>query len=376
MSKTLPLAKHLIQQKSLTPEDAGCQKIISDRLSDVGFSFENLKFFDVDNLWAIKGTDSPVFVFAGHTDVVPVGDLNSWKVDPFAAEIHNDNLYGRGAADMKGSLAAMVTATEKFVADYPNHKGSIGFLITSDEEGPAVNGTVKVCEYLNSKNQPVDFCLVGEPSSTEKLGDVIKNGRRGSLNGRLVINGKQGHIAYPHLAKNPIHIASETVSQLVKENWDQGNEYFPATSFQISNINSGTGATNVIPNSIEILFNFRYSTETTHEELMNRVEEIISNNNLDYDIEWDHSGYPFLTEKGQLVSACSNAIQKIKKYKPTLSTSGGTSDGRFIAPMLHSEVVELGPINSTIHKIDEHVSVDDLDRLSEIYYEILVELLA
>jgi succinyl-diaminopimelate desuccinylase len=229
---------------------------------------------------------------------------------------------------------------------------------------------------LNSKNQPVDFCLVGEPSSTEKLGDVIKNGRRGSLNGRLVINGKQGHIAYPHLAKNPIHIASETINQLVKENWDQGNEYFPATSFQISNINSGTGATNVIPNSIEILFNFRYSTETTHDELMNRVEEIISNNNLDYDIEWNHSGFPFLTEKGQLVSACSNAIQKIKKYKPTLSTSGGTSDGRFIAPMLNSEVVELGPINSTIHKIDEHVSVDDLDRLSEIYYEILVELLA
>ena len=375
MSKTLQLAKQLIQQKSLTPEDAGCQKIISDRLSDVGFSFENLKFSDVDNLWAIKGTDSPVFVFAGHTDVVPVGDLNSWKVDPFAAEIHNDNLYGRGAADMKGSLAAMVTATEKFVADYPNHKGSIGFLITSDEEGPAVNGTVKVCEYLNSKKQQVDFCLVGEPSSTEKLGDVIKNGRRGSLNGRLVINGKQGHIAYPHLAKNPIHIASETINQLVKEEWDQGNEYFPATSFQISNINSGTGATNVIPNSIEILFNFRYSTETTHDDLMNRVEEIISNNNLDYQIEWNHSGFPFLTEKGQLVSACSNAIQKIKKYKPTLSTSGGTSDGRFIAPMLNSEVVELGPINSTIHKIDEHVSVDDLDRLSEIYYEILVELL-
>ena len=375
MSKTLQLAKKLIKQKSLTPEDAGCQKIISERLSDVGFSYENLKFTDVDNLWAIKGKESPVFVFAGHTDVVPVGDLNSWKVDPFAAEIHNDNLYGRGAADMKGSLAAMVTATEKFVADYPNHKGSIGFLITSDEEGPAVNGTVKVCEYLNSKNQPFDFCLVGEPSSTKKLGDVIKNGRRGSLNGKLVINGKQGHIAYPHLAKNPIHIASETINQLVNERWDQGNEYFPATSFQISNINSGTGATNVIPNSIEILFNFRYSTVTTHEELINRVEEIISNNNLDYQIEWNHSGYPFLTEKGQLVSACSNAIQKIKKYKPTLSTSGGTSDGRFIAPMLNCEVVELGPINSTIHKIDEHVSVDDLDRLSEIYYEILVELL-
>ena len=376
MSKTLQLAKKLIKQKSLTPEDAGCQKIISDRLSDIGFSYENLKFTDVDNLWAIKGKESPVFVFAGHTDVVPVGDLNSWKVDPFAAEIHNDNLYGRGAADMKGSLAAMVTATEKFVADYPNHKGSIGFLITSDEEGPAVNGTVRVCEYLNSKNQQVDFCLVGEPSSTEKLGDVIKNGRRGSLNGKLVINGKQGHIAYPHLAKNPIHIASETINQLVNERWDQGNEYFPATSFQISNINSGTGATNVIPNSIEILFNFRYSTETTREKLMNRVEEIISNNNLDHQIEWDHSGYPFLTEKGQLVFACSNAIQKIKKYKPTLSTSGGTSDGRFIAPMLNCEVVELGPINSTIHKIDEHVSVNDLDRLSEIYYEILVELLA
>jgi len=375
MSKTLQLAKKLIKQKSLTPEDAGCQKIISERLSDVGFSYENLKFTDVDNLWAIKGKESPVFVFAGHTDVVPVGDLNSWKVDPFAAEIHNDNLYGRGAADMKGSLAAMVTATEKFVADYPNHKGSIGFLITSDEEGPAVNGTVRVCEYLNSKNQLVDFCLVGEPSSTEKLGDVIKNGRRGSLNGKLVINGKQGHIAYPHLAKNPIHIASETINQLVNERWDQGNEYFPATSFQISNINSGTGATNVIPNSIEILFNFRYSTETTREKLINRVEEIISNNNLDHQIEWNHSGFPFLTEKGQLVSACSNAIQKIKKYKPTLSTSGGTSDGRFIAPMLNSEVVELGPINSTIHKIDEHVSVDDLDRLSEIYYEILVELL-
>jgi succinyl-diaminopimelate desuccinylase len=317
-----------------------------------------------------------VFVFAGHTDVVPVGDESKWDLDPFSAQIKDGMLYGRGAADMKGSLAAMLSASERFVADYPDHKGTIGYLITSDEEGPAVDGTVKVCEYLNTICQAVDYCLVGEPSATNTLGDIIKNGRRGSLNGTLTLIGKQGHIAYPHLANNPIHLAVPALNELCEELWDEGNEYFPATSFQVSNIHSGTGVTNVIPGEIEIVFNFRYSTESTHEGLQKRVCDILDKRQLEYKIDWNHSGYPFLTPKGELVSGCVNAIKKVTGVDTQLSTSGGTSDGRFIAPILNAQVVELGPLNATIHQVNECVSAQDLDDLSDIYYHILKNILS
>ena len=373
MSKTIELAELLLSKPSLTPLDEGCQALMSARLSDVDFQVQSLKFGEVENFWASRGDTSPVFVFAGHTDVVPVG--LDWQTDPFKPEIIDGMLYARGAADMKGSLAAMVVATERFVTDFPNHQGTIGFLITSDEEGPAVDGTVKVCEYLKNKNQAVDYCLVGEPSSTNQLGDVIKNGRRGSLNGRLTIIGKQGHIAYPHLADNPIHLAIPALDTLCNELWDKGNEYFPATSFQISNIHAGTGVTNVIPGETEVVFNFRYSTESTHEGLQQRVLDILDKHNLDYKINWEHSGYPFLTPKGDLVSSCVDAIKSVKGIDAELSTSGGTSDGRFIAPMLDAEVVELGPLNATIHQVDECVSVQDLDDLTDIYYQILKNIL-
>ena len=374
MSKTIELAELLLSKPSLTPLDEGCQALMSARLSDVDFQVQSLKFGEVENFWASRGDTSPVFVFAGHTDVVPVGV--DWKTDPFKPEIIDGMLYARGAADMKGSLAAMVVATERFVADFPNHQGTIGFLITSDEEGPAVDGTVKVCEFLKNKNQAVDYCLVGEPSSTNQLGDVIKNGRRGSLNGRLTIIGKQGHIAYPHLADNPIHLAVPALDALCNELWDKGNEYFPATSFQISNINAGTGVTNVIPGETKVVFNFRYSTESTHEGLQQRVLDILDKHNLDYKINWEHSGYPFLTPKGDLVSSCVDAIKTVKGIDTELSTSGGTSDGRFIAPILEAQVVELGPLNATIHQVDECVSTQDLDDLTDIYYQVLKNILA
>jgi len=374
MSETIELAKLLLSKPSLTPLDKGCQTLMIDRLSKAGFKIEQLKFGDVKNFWALRGDTSPVFVFAGHTDVVPVGE--NWKTDPFSPEIIDGMLYARGAADMKGSLAAMVVATERFVNDFPNHQGSIGYLITSDEEGPSIDGTVKVCEYLNETSQKVDYCLVGEPSSTNQLGDVIKNGRRGSLNGRLTIIGKQGHIAYPHLANNPIHLTIPALDALCDELWDKGNEYFPATSFQISNIHSGTGVTNVIPGETEVVFNFRYSTESTHEELQQRVLDILDKHGLKYRIKWEHSGFPFLTPKGDLVNSCVDAIKTIKGVDAELSTSGGTSDGRFIAPILDAQVVELGPLNATIHQVDECVSTKDLDDLTDIYYQVLKNILA
>ncbi|MDC9714688.1 MAG: succinyl-diaminopimelate desuccinylase [Gammaproteobacteria bacterium] len=374
MGDTLQLAKDLISISSITPDDKGCQMLMIDRLKKIGFEIDDLKFGEVDNFWAKRGNTTPTFVFAGHTDVVPVG--KNWKTNPFKPEVIDGLLYGRGAADMKGSLAAMISATERFVKDFPTHKGSIGFLITSDEEGPAVDGTIKVCEHLKAQNQVVDYCLVGEPSSGKQLGDVIKNGRRGSLNATLTLIGKQGHIAYPHLANNPIHLLAPVLNSLIAEVWDEGNDYFPATSFQISNINSGTGVTNVIPGEVEMVFNFRYSSESTYKGLQKRVCEILDSYAFEYKIDWNHSGYPFLTPKGNLVSACTQAIKEVKGIDSKLSTSGGTSDGRFIAPILDAQVVELGPLNATIHQVDECVSVKDLEDLSDIYYQILKNILA
>ncbi|MBT3854420.1 MAG: succinyl-diaminopimelate desuccinylase [Thiotrichales bacterium] len=373
MSTTLELAKSLISKASVTPDDCGCQAIMIDRLKKIGFEIHPLKFGDVDNFWAVHGNRGPLFAFAGHTDVVPAGDENAWNTKPFEPTIKDGFLYGRGAADMKGGLASMVTATEDFIKDNPNHNGRIAFLITSDEEGVAVNGTVKVMEYLTENNQKIDYCLLGEPSSTSITGDVIKNGRRGSLNGVMKVHGKQGHVAYPHLAKNPIHHVSPALNDLCKQEWDNGNDYFPATSFQISNMHSGDGVTNVIPGDATVMFNFRYSTETTKKELQKKVHEILDSHNLDYSIEWSHSGYPFLTPQGELVSACIEAIKKTKGIEPELSTSGGTSDGRFIAQE-GTQVVELGPVNATIHQVNEFVLVQDLDDLSEIYYQVLTNI--
>jgi succinyl-diaminopimelate desuccinylase len=370
MSNTLELAKSLISKPSITPDDHGCQAIMIDRLNKIGFEIHPLKFGDVDNFWAVHGDSGHLFAFAGHTDVVPAGDENAWNTKPFEPTIKDGYLYGRGSADMKGGLASMVTATEKFIKENANHKGRIAFLITSDEEGVAVNGTVKVMDYLKANEQKIDYCLLGEPSSTSSTGDVIKNGRRGSLNGVLKINGKQGHVAYPHLAKNPIHLVSPALDDLCNQEWDNGNDYFPATSFQISNMHSGDGVTNVIPGDAQVKFNFRYSTETNKENLQKKVHEILDLHNLDYSIEWSHSGYPFLTPKGELVSACVEAIKKTKGIDTELSTSGGTSDGRFIAQE-GTQVIELGPVNATIHQINESVLVQDLDDLSEIYYQVL-----
>jgi len=373
MSTTLELAKSLISKASVTPDDCGCQAIMIDRLKKIGFEIHPLKFGDVDNFWAVHGNRGPLFAFAGHTDVVPAGDENAWNTKPFEPTIKDGFLYGRGAADMKGGLASMVTATEDFIKDNPNHNGRIAFLITSDEEGVAVNGTVKVMKYLTENNQKIDYCLLGEPSSTSITGDVIKNGRRGSLNGVMKVHGKQGHVAYPHLAKNPIHHVSPALNDLCKQEWDNGNDYFPATSFQISNMHSGDGVTNVIPGDATVMFNFRYSTETTKKELQKKVHEILDSHNLDYSIEWSHSGYPFLTPQGELVSACIEAIKKTKGIEPELSTSGGTSDGRFIAQE-GTQVIELGPVNATIHQVNESVLVQDLDDLSEIYYQVLTNI--
>lgn len=374
-SDTLELSLQLLRQPSVTPIDHTCQTIMADRLSAIGFNIENMRFEDVDNLWARRGTASPVFCFAGHTDVVPTGHLDAWESDPFLPEIRDGKLYGRGSADMKTALAAMVVASERFVKNHPNHKGSIAFLITSDEEGPSINGTVKVVETLEARNEKMTWCLVGEPSSTDTLGDIVKNGRRGSLNAVLTVKGKQGHVAYPHLAINPIHIASKALSELCDTVWDNGNEYFPATSFQISNIQAGTGATNVVPGSMTVTFNFRYSTEVTADQLKRRVVEILNLHNVEYDIEWTLSGLPFLTPVGELVNAAQTAIKNVTGTETKLSTSGGTSDGRFIAPT-GAQVLELGVLNATIHQINEHVNIDELEPLAEIYEQILVELLA
>jgi len=374
MSETLELAKSLISKASVTPDDKGCQSIMIERLKKIGFEIHPLKFGDVDNFWATRGNGGPLFAFAGHTDVVPAGNEDAWNTKPFEPTIKDGFLYGRGAADMKGGLASMVTATENFVKENPNHNGTIAFLITSDEEGVAINGTVKVMDYLKENNQKIDFCLIGEPSSTNITGDVIKNGRRGSLNGEINVQGQQGHVAYPHLAQNPIHLIAPALSELCKQEWDNGNEYFPATSFQISNVHSGDGVTNVIPGEAKVMFNIRYSTETTKEELKSKVHEILDLHKLDYSVDWSHSGYPFLTPKGELVSACISAVKEIKEITPELATSGGTSDGRFIAQE-GTQVVELGPVNATIHQVNESVLVQDLEDLSRIYSKVLTKIL-
>ncbi|AWL29724.1 succinyl-diaminopimelate desuccinylase [Acinetobacter defluvii] len=373
-SETLALSLTLLRQPSVTPIDHSCQTIMAERLAAVGFNIENMRFEDVDNLWARRGTEAPVFCFAGHTDVVPTGHLDAWESDPFLPEIRDGKLYGRGSADMKTALAAMVVASERFVKKHPNHKGSIAFLITSDEEGPSINGTVKVVETLEARNEKMTWCLVGEPSSTSTLGDIIKNGRRGSLNCVLTVQGKQGHVAYPHLAINPIHTASKALTELCETVWDNGNEYFPATSFQISNIQAGTGATNVVPGTMTVTFNFRYSTEVTAEQLKARVLEILDRHQVDYTAEWTLSGLPFLTPVGELVNAATNAIKNVTGTTAELSTSGGTSDGRFIAPT-GAQVLELGVLNATIHQINEHVNIDELEPLTDIYEQILEQLL-
>ena len=373
-SATTELARELISKPSVTPQDAGCQAIMMARLEAIGFAIEPMNSGEVENFWARRGSDGPLFVFAGHTDVVPTGPLGPWQSGPFQPEIRDGYLYGRGAADMKGSLAAMITACERFVAQHPHHTGSIAFLVTSDEEGPSINGTRKVIEQLTKEGTKIDWCLVGEPTSKESLGDTIKNGRRGSLNGHLTIHGIQGHIAYPHLAKNPIHLAAPALAELGAAHWDNGNEFFPPTTFQISNIHGGTGADNVIPGDLDVIFNFRYSTEVTHQQLRDRVESILKHHQLDYKINWRLSGEPFLTTPGTLVAAVKSVIKETTGTDTRLSTDGGTSDGRFIAPT-GAQVIELGPVNSTIHKINECVKVKDLDTLSLMYQRILEMLL-
>ncbi|MEO9241334.1 succinyl-diaminopimelate desuccinylase [Pseudomonas inefficax] len=377
LSPTLQLACDLIRRPSVTPVDADCQAQMMNRLGAVGFQLEPMRIEDVDNFWATHGSqDGPVLCFAGHTDVVPTGPVQQWQHEPFEALIDADGmLCGRGAADMKGSLASMVIASERFVQDYPNHRGKVAFLITSDEEGPAHHGTKAVVERLKARNERLDWCIVGEPSSTTLLGDVVKNGRRGSLGAKLTVRGKQGHVAYPHLARNPIHLAAPALAELAAEHWDEGNAFFPPTSFQISNLNSGTGATNVVPGDLTALFNFRFSTESTVEGLQARVSAILDKHELDWSIDWALSGLPFLTEPGELLDAVSASIKGVTGRDTQPSTSGGTSDGRFIATM-GTQVVELGPVNATIHQVDERILASDLDLLTEIYYQTLVRLLA
>lgn len=370
----IKLATSLIARPSVTPEDKGCQELMGDMLAQSGFTNESMVFDDTTNLWSRRGSTNPVFCFAGHTDVVPPGELSDWHTPPFEPTIIDGMLYGRGAADMKGSLASMLVATERFVKDYPNHKGSISYLITSDEEGPFINGTTRVIDTLEARNEKITYCIVGEPTSTSKVGDIVKNGRRGSISGKLEIRGKQGHVAYPEQVRNPIHLAMPALAELSQVQWDEGNAYFPATSFQISNINSGTGATNVVPGHLTALFNLRFSTEITREEIEAKVNEVLTRHNLDYHIDWSFSGKPFITEPGPLVDAVGCAIEKITGYSTELSTSGGTSDGRFIAPT-GAQVIELGPCNKTIHQINESVKCQDLIDLADIYYETLVNVL-
>jgi len=374
MTAALELAQQLIARPSVTPDDQDCQNIIAERLQAMGFIVEHHRFGEVDNLWARRGDSHPLFVFAGHTDVVPAGPVGQWLYDPFTPTISDGKLYGRGAVDMKSSIAAMICACERFIGSSTGYQGSIGFLITSDEEGPATDGTVKVVDLLQQRNENIDWCLVGEPTSTSTVGDVVKNGRRGSLSGTLKIIGTQGHIAYPQLADNPIHRFAPALNDLVKQQWDSGNDFFPPTSFQISNINAGTGANNVIPATLEVLFNLRFSTEITGEKIRHRIEEILNSHHLEYELVWALSGNPFLTAEGRLIDATKAAIKKVRQFDTELSTSGGTSDGRFIAPT-GAQVLELGPINATIHKINENIDTNELELLTEIYHEILVQLL-
>lgn len=374
MSKTLALTEQLIALDSVTPEDKGCQRTLISLLEPLGFQCETIQSGDVTNLWARRGTQQPLLVFAGHTDVVPTGPVAQWQSAPFTPTQRDGKLYGRGAADMKTSIAAFVVATEEFVTAHPDHHGSIGFLITSDEEGPATDGTVVVCNQLKARGEQLDYCIVGEPTSTGKLGDTIKNGRRGTMSGKLTIKGVQGHIAYPHLAKNPIHLFAPAMSELVAEIWDEGNEYYLPTSWQISNIHAGTGASNVIPGEAVIDFNFRFSTASTAEGLQQRVHAILDKHGLAYELKWTVGGHPFLTPKGTLSDALADAIRSETGLETELSTTGGTSDGRFIAKIC-PQVVEFGPPNASIHKIDEHIALADIDPLKNIYRRTLENLL-
>lgn len=373
-NEVIDLTKELISRKSVTPLDEGCQDLMANRLSAAGFTNESMVFEDTTNLWSRRGNTHPVFCFAGHTDVVPSGPESKWHTPPFEPTIIDGWLHGRGAADMKGSLAAMIVATEKFVADFPDHNGSIAYLITSDEEGPFINGTTRVIDTLEARNEKIDWCIVGEPSSTTVAGDVVKNGRRGSITADVTVHGIQGHVAYPHLVKNPIHLSTPALTELSTTIWDHGNEYFPPTTFQLSNLNSGTGATNVVPGELHAIFNLRYSTEINDQIITDKVVSILDKHELDYEIKWTFNGKPFLTPQGKLLSSVVESIEETNGVKCQPSTSGGTSDGRFIAPT-GAQVVELGPTNATIHKVNESVNCDDLKALVNMYYLIMKKLL-
>ena len=374
VSDTIALAQDLMGRASVTPEDKGCQALMIARLEAIGFKVERMRFGAVDNFWARRGTQKPVLAFAGHTDVVPTGPVEEWHTPPFEPTLKDGFLYGRGAADMKGSLASWVVALEQFIALHPDHHGSLALLITSDEEGPFVDGTTRVIDVLEARNEKIDWCIVGEPSSTNTLGDVIKNGRRGSLTAAITAKGIQGHVAYPHLVNNPIHKVVPALAELAATKWDDGNEFFPPTSFQIANINGGTGASNVVPGHVEVMCNFRYSTELTADALTAKVEAILDRHEVDYDINWTYNGLPFLTASGALVDACLEAIKTTTGTISQLSTAGGTSDGRFIAPT-GAQVVELGPCNATIHKLNECVKVSDLEQLTLVYQAVLSRLM-
>ena len=374
MPEALDLARELIARKSVTPEDGGCQELIARRLVRAGFRCEPMNFGEVSNLWARRGDAAPVVCFAGHTDVVPTGPLSEWRSDPFVPTLREGKLFGRGAADMKSSIAAFVVAAEAFVRERPAHAGSIALLITSDEEGVAVDGTVRVVEALKRRGEAIDYCIVGEPTSVDALGDTLKNGRRGSLSGKLAVRGIQGHVAYPHLVKNPIHLLAPALAELAKTQWDKGNESFPPTSFQVSNIHAGTGAGNVVPGSVEVDFNFRFSTESTEESLRRKTEAILAKHGLDYSLDWVLGARPFLSRRGRLAETVLAAAKKHTGRSAELSTTGGTSDARFIIEIC-PEVIELGPVNASIHKLNEHIEVAELDRLAAIYLDTLRALL-
>jgi len=375
MHSALDLVKQLIARRSVTPEDAGCQQLLAERLAACGFECVHLSYGSVSNLWARRGRGLPLLCFTGHTDVVPPGPLEQWRSDPFEPTVRDGQLYGRGAADMKSSIASFVIAVEAFVQETPEHRGSVGLLITSDEEGPSVDGTARVIEHLRARDERIDYCIVGEPTSGEALGDTIKNGRRGSLSGRLIVRGRQGHIAYPHLALNPVHRLAPALAELAATEWDRGTEFFPPTSWQVSNLHAGTGATNVIPGAVELDFNFRFSTASTEASLQTRFESILRHHGLDYSIAWTGLSRPFITPPGKLVSAVGDAIESCLQRRPRLSTDGGTSDGRFIATLC-PEIVELGPVNASIHKIDEHIALDSLEKLPLLYLDVLRRLVA
>ncbi|GAB6259829.1 succinyl-diaminopimelate desuccinylase [Photobacterium sp. R1] len=369
-SPVIALTKDLISRASVTPEDEGCQDVMIARLEKLGFQIETMVFEDTTNLWARRGTEAPLFVFAGHTDVVPAGPAEQWHTPPFEPTIIDGYLHGRGAADMKGSLACMIVSIERFLAEHPDHQGSIALLITSDEEGPFINGTTRVVDTLEARNEKIDMCIVGEPSSTHEVGDVVKNGRRGSITGDLVVKGVQGHVAYPHLADNPVHKAMPALAELATTVWDHGNDYFPPTSFQIANMAAGTGASNVIPGELKVQFNLRFSTELTNEDIQRKIHSVLDAHGLEYDLAWTFNGQPFLTDKGTLLEAVVRAIEEVNHQRPELLTTGGTSDGRFIA-RTGAQVIELGPVNATIHKVNECVKIADLEKLTDMYQKVL-----